>query len=336
MDADISAQDRFYRRGLVLGFTLAEVMVLIIFAMLLALSWHLAAKDKEIDKLSQSLKEKKAAVVKLTERTRTLEKRVARGDDFDDLFRELELAKEQRAAQERANAGLRETLKSLEKKTKALEERATVAEKLMEMAREAGVPTEDPEKAVQEIASRLEQLEKVKEGIKTSGLDDSQVKEFFKNTLPKLAEAELRTDRLEGQLRNLQRKLVGLGKGTEMPACWASRETGKPEYIFNTALTSTGIIVRDNALPHWAAEQALLPLQAMVFEKEMLPEEFLVMAKPVFERSVKKKCRYWVRVYDLTKDEEKRIYKHHVWTVGQRFYYFEVEGGTFRIADDRS
>ena len=336
MDADISAQDRFYRRGLVLGFTLAEIMVLIIFALLLAISWHLVAKDKEIDKLSQSLIEKEAAVTKLTERTRTLKERVARGDDFDDLFRELEQAKEQQAAQEQANAALREKLEAREKETKALEERATVAEKLMEMAREAGVPTEDPEKAVQEIASRLEQLEKVKEGMKAADVDDSQVEEFVENTLSKLAEAERRADRLEGQLHNLQRKLGGLGKGTEMPACWASRETGKPEYIFNTALTSRGIITRDNALLHRAAEQAQLPLQAMVFEKEMRLGQFRVMSKPVFEWSVKEGCRFFVRVYDLTKDEEKMIYKQHLRTVGEHFYYFEVLDGTFRTADDRN
>ena len=334
MDADISAQDRFYRRGLVLGFTLAEVMVLIIFALLLAISWHLVAKDKEIDKLSQSLKEKEAVVAKLTKRTKTLEERVARGDDFDDLFRELEQAKEQQAAQEQANAALREKLEAREKETKALEERATVAEKLMEMAREAGVPTEDPEKAVQEIASRLEQLEKVKEGMKAAGVDDSQVKEFVENTLGKLAETERRADRLEGQLRNLQRKLDGSGKGTEKKPCWRSEKTGKPEYIFDTALTSRGIITRDNALPHRAAKQAQLPLQAMVFEKEVRPGRFRVMSKPVFEWSVKEGCRFFVRVYDLTKDEEKMIYKQHLRTVGEHFYYFEVLDDTFRKAGD--
>ena len=294
MDADISAQDRFYRRGLVLGFTLAEIMVLIIFALLLAISWHLVAKDKEIDKLKQSLTEKEAVVAKLTERTRTLEERVARGDDFDDLFRELEQAKEQQAAKEQANVALREKLEA------------------------------------------LEQLEKVKEGMKAAGLDDSQVKEFVENTLGKLAETERRADRLEGQLRNLQRKLGGLGKGTEMPACWASQETEKPEYIFNTALTSNGIIVRDNALPHRAAQQAQLPLQAMVFEKELPPNRFRAMSRAVFEWSKKKGCRFFVRVYDLTKDKEKLIYKRHLRTVGDHFYIYEVLDSTFRTADDRS
>ena len=106
MDADISAQDRFYRRGMVLGFTLAEIMVLIIFALLLATSWHLAAKDKKIDKLEAALEE-----------------RIARDDD---LFLELEQAKEQRDAQEKVNADLREKVETLENENKALEERATL------------------------------------------------------------------------------------------------------------------------------------------------------------------------------------------------------------------
>lgn len=329
MDADISGQDRFYRRGLVLGFTLAEVSILIIFALLLALSWHLAAKEKEIDQLSQSLKEKEVVVTKLTERTRTLEGRVALGDNFDDLFRELEGAKEQQAAQEQANVALREKVETLEEKNEALEERAAVEEKLIEIAREAGVPAENSEKILEEIASRLEQLEKLKEGMEAAGLDDSQAKEFVETAQGQLVEAERRADTLEGQLRNVQRKLDGLGKGTEMPACWASRVTGKPEYIFNTALTSRGIITRDNALPHRVAEQAQLPLQAMVFEKDVRPEQFRVMSRAVIDWSVKEGCRFFVRVYDLTKDEEKVIYKKHLRTVGEHFYYFEVLDGTF-------
>ena len=420
MDTDISAQDRFYRRGLVLGFTLAEVMVLIIFALLLATSWYLAAKDKKIDKLEAAnrtleervargddfddqfrelkqadeqraaqeqviaaLREKVTKVLEertardddfddqfrelkqadeqraaqeqviaalrekvtkaLEERaardddfddqfrelkqadeqraaqeqviaalrekvTKVLEERAARDDDFDDQFRELKQADEQRAAQEQVIAALREKVETLENETKALEERATVAEKFMEMAREAGVPTEDPEKAVQEIASHLEQLAKVREGVKAAGLDDNQITEFVENSLSKLAEAEW------------------LGKGTELPACWASR-TGKSEYIFDVALTSRGIITHDNALPHRTAEQAQLPLQTIVFDYEVQSEQFLKTSKPVFEWSKREGCRFFVRVSDRTKGEEKAIYKQLLWTVGQRFYSYEVRNG---------
>ena len=74
----------------------------------------------------------------------------------------------------------------------------------------------------------------------------------------------------------------------------------------------------------------------MVFEKEMRPGQFRVMSKPVFEWSVKEGCRFFVRVFDLTKDEEKMIYKQHLRAVGEHFYYFEVLDDTFRRADDRS
>lgn len=315
MNADISAQEQFYRRGLVLGFTLAEVAVLIIFALLLALSWHLAAKEKKIDGLSQTLKEREAAVVKLTEHKRVLEERVARGDDFDDLFRELEQVKEQRAVGEQANVALREKVETLKEKNEVLEDRTAITEKLMKIARKAGMSAEDPEKTFEKFASQLEGLKKIKEEMKAAGLDDSQTKDF---------------------LRNAQRKLDGLGKGTEMPACWTSRDTGKPEYIFNTALTSVGIIIQDNTLPHRVEEQAQLPLLAMVFNKEVRPEQFQVITRAVYDWSVKKKCRFFVRVYDLTKEGEKKLYKYHLRTVGEHFYYFEVLNGAFRVADDRS
>jgi len=314
MDADISTQDRYYRRGMVLGFTLAEIMVLIIFALLLAVSWHLAAKDKEIDKLKAAQEQEIAALREKVEtleiEAEALEEQVARGDDFDDLFRELEQAKEQRAAQEQEIAALHEKVEALEIETKPLKERATVAEKFMEMAREAGVPTDDPEKAVQEIASHLEQLANVREGMKAAGLDDSQITEFVENSLSKLAKAEW------------------LGKGTEMPACWTSR-TGKSEYIFDVALTSRGIITHDNALPHRTAEQAQLPLQTIVFDQEVQPEQFLKMSRPVFEWSKREGCRFFVRISDRTKGEEKTIYKQLLWTVGQHFYSYQAQNGAF-------
>ena len=407
MEANISTQDRFYRRGLVLGYTLAEIMVLIIFALLLAISWLLAAKNEEIDMLSQSLDERGATMATLTERTRVLEELLARGDDFDDLFRELEQARELQNAQEQVNATLHEKLEALEnestvreeviarletlvantlgeleqarelqnaqeqvnatlhEKLEALENESTVREEViarletlvantlgeLEQARELQNAQEqvnatlheklealENESTVrEEVIARLEQFEnKIKAEMTAAGLDDSQVEEFVANTLGELADARRLADWHEGQVRNLQRKLEGLGKGTEVPACWASRETGKTEYIFNVALTSHGIITLDNALPRRSAEQAQLPLQTMEFEKEMRPEQFLVMAEPIFLWSKKEGCRFFVRVYDLTQDDEKSIYKQHLRTLGDRFYSYEDLNGTFRTIDGRN
>lgn len=56
------------------------------------------------------------------------------------------------------------------------------------------------------------------------------------------------------------------------------------------------------------------------------------MSRAVFNWSVKEGCRFFVRVFDLTKDEEKMIYKRRLRTVGEHFYYFEVLDGTFSQA----
>ena len=78
-----------------------------------------------------------------------------------------------------------------------------------------------------------------------------------------------------------------------------------------------------------------MPLEAMVFEKEMRPEQFRAMSDPVLKWSKKNKCRFFVRVYDHTKDEEKAIYKHHLRTVGDYFYPFEDLNGRFNMSDER-
>src|SRR3546814_2411529 len=86
----MAGQDRSYRRGLVLGFTLAEVAILIIFALLLALAWHVANKEKELVTLRGALDRSEVVVAQLREQRRQLESRLAAGDDFDHFFREPE------------------------------------------------------------------------------------------------------------------------------------------------------------------------------------------------------------------------------------------------------
>jgi hypothetical protein len=46
--ADIGVQGRAYRRGMVLGLTMAEIMILIVFAFLLILTSILVAREKEV------------------------------------------------------------------------------------------------------------------------------------------------------------------------------------------------------------------------------------------------------------------------------------------------
>ena len=48
--------------------------------------------------------------------------------------------------------------------------------------------------------------------------------------------------------------------------------------------------------------------------------EFLTSTRPLFEWSKEKECRFFVRVYDLTKLDEKAIYKNRLRDVESHFY----------------
>src|SRR5260370_23286343 len=68
-------------------------------------------------------------------------------------------------------------------------------------------------------------------------------------------EAEQKSANLQGQNKFLVDRLRDLGKGNELPSCWTTTE-GKVEYIFDVLITDQGAIIKDNAIPHRAEEQA--------------------------------------------------------------------------------
>src|SRR3546814_757710 len=231
----MAGQDRSYRRGLVLGFTLAEVAILIIFALLLALAWHVANKEKEIVTLRGALDRSEVVVAQLREQRRQLESRLAAGDDFHDFFRELELTKLQLEDAVAAKSALSEKLAAMEEAALEMEARVSAADDLLEALEEAGIATEPLETAAGEMVERLERLERIEAAMAAGGHGQGDAATFAAELMTRLEQAERLVERQAGQLRNLQRQF---GNGMEMPSCWASPDTGKAEYIFGVALTS--------------------------------------------------------------------------------------------------
>ncbi len=102
----LSAQagNRLYRRGLILGWTMAEVFLLIVFAMLFAFAALMlrneqaekqAAKSakgrRRVQELLEQTEKQRSALV---EKNMALEKNIPARAKFDDLFHELMLAEE--------------------------------------------------------------------------------------------------------------------------------------------------------------------------------------------------------------------------------------------------
>ncbi len=237
------------------GFTLAEVMILLLFLLFLFLALYVLKKDEEIKTVVDN-----AEV--LQEYATTMEAIAPNKESLEEVFKELVLLEEIKA------------------KNEVLESRLS------------------------EVTNQNKMLEEQ--------INDQKVMQSELNIL-------------QGQLQNLKNKLAVGGDGVEMPPCWADAKTGKIEYIFDILITSKGIIVHDNALPHREQDQALLPLQNVAYAMTVDPQTFIEMFEPIFIWSKKHECRFFVKIHDRTAGDEKDLYKRLIRTVGSRFYYYVVQ-----------
>jgi hypothetical protein len=292
-----------YRRGLVLGFTLAETVLLLIFALLLVLSFLLAQKEAQIEKanadMAEIIRDPNLArnVSVLLEELRTSPNGINR---FDDLFRELRAIKEGNNRLEKELAVVRDGL-------------ASVDNALVESNFQGGENRID---SIKKATRSAQQYTKLVEKTGASGF----VAEIEKK------DSEIST--FKGQVAYLQRQLgicKGLGKGSSYPPCWADEE-GKPEFIYDVAVTEVGMLMKLANPQRREADLERLPIQNVTCNKELPVEEFVKMTYPLYNWSVEHSCRFFVRLYDNTGPTQKEQYKKRRKTVEGHFYILHLEG----------
>lgn len=292
--SNIIQQNQSYRRGLILGLTIAESVVLIIFALLLILTTLLISKDSQL-RTCQSEKQ-------------TLAERC---HDADELLRSLQEQDKKIAALEKRIAGLEaellarnQKIATLERKAADLEAQLTELEKVRQMV----------EQINQQIPGNQALSEKLDALLKQA--------EAWKRLVQQLTKGQTMPDeQIQGMLNKVLEKI-----GTERPSCWVAAD-GKPQYIFTIELRASGVIVHDNALR--PDEQQQLPLGSFVFGREMSYAQFRNAAEALRswakeERSDKQSCVFFVRVIDRTPANQKALYKNRLRIVGEYFYYFEL------------
>lgn len=307
-----SRQDRSYRRGLVLGFTMAEIMILILFAILMALGATIVSKEERIKALAQVSGENAASSALLIQEIR---RAFPDAQTIDEQFKEIRMA--------------------------------------IQNSKELDVVKRELEKLRAELESYKELkvlLEKAKDSSQTSPKDIAQdailgkeIKEFAKNQNPPIDPKDLKSalsalnnstdlvsqkhvlekenETLKGQILNLTQRLGG--RGTEYPPCWVA-PNGKPDYIFDVALKSNGYIIRDRKLPHRQEEQSQLPIQQISFDTDISQTTFSKQTEALLNWSKEHNCRFFVRIYDLTGQQEKDNYKLKERILQQSFYSYEV------------
>ncbi|WP_374091021.1 hypothetical protein [Methylomicrobium lacus] len=307
-----SRQDRSYRRGLILGFTMAEIMILILFAILMALGATIFSKEERIKALVQVSGAHSVDTARLIQEIR---RAFPNAQTIDEQFKEIRMAIQ--------NSKELDVVKRELEKLRAELESYKELKKLLENAKNS------PQTSAAELAQ--------------DAILGKEMKEFAKNQTPPIAPGDVKSalkalnestdlisqkrtlekenETLKGQILNLTQRLGG--RGTEYPPCWVA-SNGKPDYIFDVALKSNGYIIRDRKLPHRQEEQSLLPIQQITFDSEISPRAFSIQTEDLLNWSKDHNCRFFVRIYDQTGQQEKDNYKLKERILQQSFYSYEV------------
>jgi hypothetical protein len=326
-----SIQDAHYRRGVVLGLTIGEAILLLLFCLLLVLAVPLIDKTQEIDRVKRILSTREAEVaererelLKLREKVVTVES--AAGRRIEDLTREY-VAEQKRSAD--AFGLLLTTIGSDQKvrdRGQEMETASTFAEQIRgfkdiqevvsdALGHDVGSDSRHIIEAIRATANEAKRA-------RLSDLDKQSIVERAISAEARERETKREFDNTKGQLENLKRQVAEGGRGVDAVPCW-STDSGRPEYIFDVALTTRGLILRDRKLLHRKQDQAKLPIGDIPFGSEIAPQRFLVVTRRLFDWSVQHECRFFVRAFDKTSETEKAIFKRHLRFLETHFYKYE-------------
>jgi hypothetical protein len=291
----IVRDERTYRRGLVMGLTLAEVMLLVLFALLLLFGWVVRqdAGDRDLGEKLRPL-----LPIGATEGS-------TQENEFTDAVQELktsaEVGKAILAALVPSNRRLSQ------EQTRSAVDRARGLLDLGKAAETAIGPNTTGAAAVsaaqEALAVAKTEYEKARNA---EGQGSARIW-------------------LQGLIKNQPKGQNG--NGLVFPSC--VEVDGKPAYVFDVTLKSASLIITDNMLPEmqkWNQETA--PIRTGV---DVSNGEFESMTNPLLEWSRKNQCRFFVRVMDATLADQKAIYKIRLRTVEGHFYKHLVESDVDRF-----
>ncbi len=284
------------RRSFFFSTTLSEIGFILFFALLIfAFFQHQADRlelevvTAEKDEVEASLELQQDAFLRIDERLQFAsdEERKA---FFDELVPVLEL-------QARFDA--------LEKEST---DRDTQLAELTEIQDLVSDTAGNSDRAAEEIRDAL----RLKEGI--DNFNEKTADQITDaDSLAQKLDDSLRARDLEGQVRNLTDRLGG----RDLPPCWAHRETGNIEYLFDIVITDTGLLLT-SAAPDYRRHEfdALINTDRLIRARISL-RTFETLAAPILLVTNDQDCRHYVRITDRSESS----YKFTL-TIEDYFYKF--------------
>ena len=315
--------DASYKRGVILGLTMAEAVLLLLFSLLLALAAMFFDQEKKANIILQD-RDKLKSEAHINKQKLESAMRVIGKSDIHEMKKELIRLE----SQDQKIAVLLDRLKIDTKvvKSKSLDTlvaRVTKLNETKKTIKEAGLPSDphDLKKALEQAKNKQAEVEAAKKAEQAARREKEKISKKLRDTESKVQDAQLTENQLRGQVASFKRMM---GKGTEKPACWADKATGKPKYIYNVGLTNEGIIVRHSATPPFSKAENL-PIDSIPYGRVLKPREFERYAKPILDWSKNNDCRFFVRAWDETGKTNKDIFKKREINLGSSFYFYRVK-----------
>jgi len=313
--------EQSYRRGVILGLSLGEIFIILLFIVLLAFS-HLANQQKQhIDDLESQLQNLVEKIKKLgkpieeidfTRLVKSLEDNTELQRLVDELQPIVTMAKPLVNAMNKKNVGLEEQAAFLENLASNIIR--TDDQKVSEMLE----AVKDPE-----VSAKIQQTKRIAELIDKTGEQADQL------------------NQAEEQIATLSKKVeqLGLEKG-QLPPCWyqtIQTDQGNREKeikIFDILMMDEALIVVMRKKSEKQAKVNLgnlsnLPrLQSDMFDRNITYGVFTEKFRPFLETADQKliqsyRCRFHVGVWDRTTNKIK--YKNRLAVIENIFFKYEFK-----------
>lgn len=332
---------RQYRRGVVLGLSLAELFTVLVFLLLLVLGAYLLIQDQVLDRRDSLVKDQRDVLITLIDANGAAIEPALPGD----LIRPESLDAVVRMGNE--NRRLRDQL---------MERNQDVGDVVIPSRSENYVPEEEfrrQQKAIDALTHELATMEKeirqLTDPASTISIAQFQeqvgkLKQENNALASELDESVKRQGELESENQGLQREIrttmeaLDDLRGQDSP-CWfsmATRENGEPyeraTYLFDVLIGNDSIFVQDIPAesPEHRKQKNELPFDRGALNRHLTDDEFLRAFRQLKyageNRQVRldRRCTFYVAVWDATGDTNKPRYKQaHLQTVQQVFNTYE-------------
>lgn len=313
-----AADEREQRRGLILGLTLAEVLLLLLFLLLLALATQLKHAQESAAKAIASLEQIKplqealmaGGAIDIT----SVQQLVLRFQHLQEVEKELVALKEQNGSLAQQSELLKavgiETPEKLHSLTEALQ-------------RASQINPNDPPAFLKRALEVMDRL-----GANTTPNEVKPLSQMIAqgDVGQKLTAVEAERDKLRLDVLNLTQKN---GNGRTYPSCWKT-STGQTEYIFDITFGDSGIQVRDATLGR-AHDEAWQMVGPFTRNSAIDEQAFVAATRKLANWSTGQNCKFYTINRDATGASNKTRYKFLQRTIEQNFYpYYPPSSSTPR------